>query len=1192
MARKNIGRILSGGAIIFCIVLLCALGSEVQAQYEAQKVTFTISGSVTLSDGSGGLDGVTMKGLPNEPVTGSDGAYSATVEFGWGGRVTPVKEGYTFEPGSKTYTKVAGNQSNEDYTATVRTFTISGTTTMEGVVMNGLPGNPITGKNGTYSTTVEYGWTGTVTPQKEGYTFSPNSRPYSLAARNMTNQNYKPILITYTISGSAEVDSVVMNGLPGNPVTGRNGIYSATVKFGFSGTVTPKKEGYTFEPAERQYTELMSSQTNEDYTATVQTFTISGTAGIDGVEMSGLPGNPITDASGYYSASIDYGFSGRVTPTKEGYNFEPASRTYSKAIGDRDNEDYTAKVKTLIISGTTGMEGVVMNGLPGDPMTGRGGTYKATVEYGWSGTVIPEKEGYTFSPDSKPYGLIARDQTNQNYTGAQITYIISGSVGVDGVVMSGLPNNPITDRDGIYRTPIKYGFTGTVTPKKDGYTFEPAERQYDNIIGDFANEDYTATLLKRTIAGTIISDKGQPVEGVSVEADAGGGSGTTDASGRYELSVDHGWKGKITPTKDGHTFKPIARPYAPVTRDQTNQRYTATLLTFTISGTVIIGGIPVDGVSMSASEGGGSDTTDAKGKYSVTVPYGWTGEITPQKEGFIFNPPSETYTNVIQNYRDGFPETIGLPRPPSERVPKVPPTERVPRVPPPERVPRVPPPERVPTVPPPERRPPVEAEAPKTPLEREIDSIQEQLAELLRRAAEEAAPAKVPAEEVLITNTFVDNDLVTEVLQTIASQAGVAIIPDETVVGTVTCDLRAVPLDTALEIVLAGTPYVVKKTPYYYLVCSGGIEDAMFPQVSETRRIKMNYVPAVTAVRLLSTAFQTYVQAELPPPGTPIGTPGTEGYTVLVTAPPALMNRIISDLEQIDQPPRHVLLDARIVVMERGDLLNLGVEWGWPNIKAGLFSNDLKGLGPTGLLDFGGKSPWGIQIGYTPDATFTGSLEMTLNLLAENGEATILSSPQVLAQDGKQSQIRVLTEEYYMLTAPELAGIIGYQRTELAQITSGTTLTITPRIGDNNDITLEVAVEVSDSIPRGRGSDLPVVTRRTASNIVRVKDGGTVALAGLTENRTELRQKRVPGISRVPILGALFRSNESDESTREIAVFVTARLVSETGRPVNFGGSSYQAPVRAPAPFPAPTRPQLRGDQGFRMQLRESMSRF
>ncbi|MHC4594351.1 MAG: type II secretion system protein GspD [Planctomycetota bacterium] len=1183
MARKNIGRILSGGAIIFCIVVLCALDIDVQA-FEGARVTYTISGSVTLSDGSGGLDGVTMKGLPNDPVTGIDGSYSATVEYGWGGRVIPQKDGYTFEPASKPYSKVTGNLSNEDYTAAVRTYTISGTVDgMEGVVMNGLPGDPVTGTNGTYSVTVEYGWSGTVIPEKEGYAFTPNSKPYNTVNRDLTNQNYRPALITFTISGSADVQGVVMNGLPGNPVTGRNGTYSASVNYGFSGTVTPRKEGYTFEPAERQYTELFSAQPNEDYTATVMTYTISGTADIDGVEMRGLPGNPVTDATGYYSASVDYGFTGRVTPTKEGYSFKPASKTYSKVTSDKSGDDYAATVKMLTITGTTGREGVVMNGLPGNPVTGRTGTYKVTVEYGWSGTVIPEKEGYTFSPDSKPYGYITADQTNQNYTSTEITYTISGSVGEQGIVMNGLPGNPVSDAAGIYRAIVKYGFSGSITPRREGYSFEPPKRQYDDVISDLANEDYTATLAQHIISGAIISDRG-PVEDAFMVADMGGGSATTDASGRYELPVDYGWKGTITPTKEGYTFAPVNKRYPSVTRDQTNQGYNAKVLTFTISGSVIIGGTPVDGVLVTASEGGGSDTTDNKGKWTVTVPYGWTGEITPSKEGFVFNPPSEPYTNVTTNYRNGAPETLGRRRAPAQR-PTSPPPERVPTVPPPERVPTVPPPERVPTVPPPESvptvsrvAPPEEAGPPKTPLEAQIDKIQTQLADLLAQAAGEAAPTAPAIEgpiapgEVLITNTFVDNDLPTEVLQTIASQAGIAIIPDETVVGTVTCDLREVPLDTALEIVLAGTPYVVKKTPYYYLVCSGGINDAMFPVVSETRNIKLNYIAADAAVALLSTAFRQYTQGE------------TNTHTVSVTAPPTLMNRIVEDLKRMDLPPRHVLLDARIVIMERGDLLNLGVEWGWPQIKAGLFGNDLFGLGAGTLSDFGGKSPWGISIGYTPDATFTGSLELTLNLLAENGEATIVSKPQVLAQDGRQSQIQVLTEEYYMMTAAE-SGTFGYARSELEQVTSGTTLTITPRIGDNNDITLDVAVEVSDSIPRGRGSDLPVVTRRTASNVVRIKDGGTVALAGLTENRTNLKRKRVPGLSRIPILGHLFKNSDTDEFSREIAVFVTAHLVSETGRPINFGGPSSGARR-------APTRPQMGGEQGFRMQLRESLSRF
>ncbi|MFC1604005.1 type II and III secretion system protein family protein, partial [Planctomycetota bacterium] len=76
-----------------------------------------------------------------------------------------------------------------------------------------------------------------------------------------------------------------------------------------------------------------------------------------------------------------------------------------------------------------------------------------------------------------------------------------------------------------------------------------------------------------------------------------------------------------------------------------------------------------------------------------------------------------------------------------------------------------------------------------------------------------------------------------------------------------------------------------------------------------------------------------------------------------------------------------------------------------------------------------------------------------------------------------------------------------------------------PHLGDNNDITLHVAVEVSDSVPRGRGSELPVVTRRKAENNVTIKDGGTVALAGMTENRTRQDIRRAPGLSALPLIG-------------------------------------------------------------------------
>ena len=428
-----------------------------------------------------------------------------------------------------------------------------------------------------------------------------------------------------------------------------------------------------------------------------------------------------------------------------------------------------------------------------------------------------------------------------------------------------------------------------------------------------------------------------------------------------------------------------------------------------------------------------------------------------------------------------------------------------------------------------------------------------------------------------ISNIYQDTDL-RMALQDIATLAKVVIIPDESVQGLVSCTLDNVPLDTALEMVLAGTGYAVKKTPYYYLISSPDPTSPGFPEISETRRVKMNYIDADKAILLLSTAFQRYAKAE------------TDTHSVCITAPSSLVDRIVADLKKVDQPTRHVMLDARIVVMERGDLLNLGIEWGWPKIQVGFFgASDLHGGRKTYDADASARPiapraewPWGVQIGYTADGIFTDALLLNINLLAENGEADIVANPQVIAQDGKVSRIDVMTEEYYMMTAPEIS--LYYTRAELKEISSGTMLEITPRIGDNNEISLDVAVEVSDSIPRGRGSDLPVVTRRKATNTVRVQDGGTVALAGLSESRRRVKGKRVPGLSNIPIVGALFKNTDSDKATREIAVFITAYLIQEGQQPtVEFVESPTERPLTEIQPRPT-------GQELFQRSLRESLA--
>jgi len=1176
MARKKIGKILSGGTIVLCVVLFCMVNINVQA-FEAQKVTFTISGST-------GVGEVTLKNLKDAtglPVTSdASGFYNATVEYGWTGTVVPEKPGYTFEPASKPYPPVTSNLTEEHYSPKAITYTISGKITidgapMEGVELSGLPGNPITGADGTYTATVPWGWEDTVTPIKEGFDFKPPMVQYPPARMNKTSDHYVGEPKMLLIAGTIGVPGVTLEGLPGNPKTDENGNYQVKVPYNWSATVTPKLEGYEFSPPSINYPPVIDTQSNQDYLPTALTFVIAGTTNMDGVEMKGLKdisGQPvISDVSGYYTATVKYGFSGTVEPTKPGYTFKPGSIMYAPVKSDKMTENYEASLIQMTISGRiSGVKDFEIHGLPG-VIIGADGTYTATVDYGWGGTVFPMKEGYDFKPESQNYASVTKDMTNQNFVATRKTFTISGSTTVPGVQLQVRPGRSVVSgQDATYSIDVEWGWSGTITPNRAGYEFDPPSLALDNVMASEMNRIFTATLQKMKIAGKITDEKSEPVPDIYVIMEPDGTTMMTDANGEYELEVNYGSKCTITPQRLGYTFRSPSRSYPTVTRDQTNVNFTAIAQKFTIRDSVVIGNTPIPGVTITAKDDRGrttdTTTTDPKGQFTVSVPYGWNGEIIPTKAGLIFNPPSQPYSNVTSNMKDGVPEIITPPAPtpsvptpgvptPSVPTPSVPtPTAPTPSVP----TPGVPTPSvPTPSVPTPTTpTPSVPTPATTTPS-----------------VPTPAIPT--PGIGGLITTTFAEDDLVSTVLPALSLASGRTIIAEDEVQGMISCELRNVPLDTALDIVLAGTPYLYKEMPYYYLVCQGGVRNSKFPLVSETERIRLNYIPAEAAVGLLSTAFTEYVNAET-------GPAGTDTYTVVVTAPPSIKNRIIEDLRMIDRMPAQILLDARIVVLEKGDLLNLGVEWSWPTISAGVFGSDHYGMGDS-TLDFAGNWPWGVQIGYSPDLSFTNALEMTLNLLIENSEASILAQPQVLAQDGRMSQIQVMQEEYYMLTPPDLAGTFAYSRSELQEISSGTKLEITPHVGDNNDITLQISVEVSDSIPKGRGSDLPVVTRRTADNNVTVKDGGTVALAGLSENRTRSNRKRVPGLSRLPLVGELFKNADDDTSSREVAVFITAHLVPQNGRAPTFQSTEPAPTIQAPTGYPM--------GQDFREDLRRSLSR-
>ena len=276
------------------------------------------------------------------------------------------------------------------------------------------------------------------------------------------------------IDGNTPVKDVLMSAGDTNTLTDTNGYYELSVGYGWSGVITPEKEGYVFEPNSSTYGNVTQDYNDVNYTAALMTFKIAGyvldsgnSTPISNTSVSAENGggswtskygggSSMTDSTGYYEVWVDYNWSGKVTPAKYAYAFEPNGTSYENVKADYTaGQDYAGTLLTFKITGyimnkcNVPIRDVLVsadNG-GGQAMTDANGLYEVWVSYAWSGTVTPEKLHYTFNPVGLSYAGVLVDQVEQNYTADNIYdldcdgYIGLGDVGVmaDNWLVTGSP---------------------------------------------------------------------------------------------------------------------------------------------------------------------------------------------------------------------------------------------------------------------------------------------------------------------------------------------------------------------------------------------------------------------------------------------------------------------------------------------------------------------------------------------------------------------------------------------------------------------------------------------------------------------------------------------------------------------------------------------------------------------------------
>jgi len=169
-----------------------------------------------------------------------------------------------------------------------------------------------------------------------------------------------------------------------------------------------------------------------------------------------------------------------------------------------------------------------------------------------------------------------------------------------------------------------------------------------------------------------------------------------------------------------------------------------------------------------------------------------------------------------------------------------------------------------------------------------------------------------------------------------------------------------------------------------------------------------------------------------------------------------------------------------------------------------------------------------------------------LNFLIEEDQARTLANPKLVTLSGKEASFLVGGEIPYLTVETE-------GRTKVEWKDYGITLKIKPTVNSKNEIRTQIKAEVSDldaaNAVTHQGYNIPAFKTRETETELFLNDGDTVFIAGLIKNEDSENINRLPWLSRVPILGELFKSTQFQNKRTELVISITPTIIGEKATP-------------------------------------------
>jgi len=392
------------------------------------------------------------------------------------------------------------------------------------------------------------------------------------------------------------------------------------------------------------------------------------------------------------------------------------------------------------------------------------------------------------------------------------------------------------------------------------------------------------------------------------------------------------------------------------------------------------------------------------------------------------------------------------------------------------------------------------------------------------------------------------------VLRTFSEISGLNIVIDPAVQGTVDVALRDVPWDQALDIILAANKlgYIIDGTIVRIAPLNVLADE-------QSQRRKVNEEQALAGELRVLTQRLSYAKAEelqalltksaLSQRGTVQVDPRTN--TLIITDLADRLTTATELIAKLDLAQPQVEIEARIVQTNKNYARALGVQWGFNGAAIPALGNTTPLAFPnSGTLSGSvggvtGGQPTAVNLGVpgAPNAVNLAlgsvngafNLDVALSALENSGNGRLLSTPRVTTQNNIAAEM-TQGVQIPIQTVSNNTVTVSFRDAAL-------TLRVTPQITAANTVIMQIAVENSQADFSRAVNGIPPINTQRANTSVLVSDGATTVIGGVYVTNQQNQTDRTPGVSRIPLLGWLFRRDAVNDTSTELLIFITPRII-------------------------------------------------